>query len=75
MTPLEKIKAMPMPFAVLKGVAFTEAEPERVVAEMPVRDDLCTLHGAVHGGAVMALADSVGAAGIVLDCLERELAA
>ncbi|RJF70018.1 PaaI family thioesterase [Rhodopseudomonas palustris] len=61
MTPLEMIKSRPLPFAVLMGVEFIEAEPERVVASMLVRPDLCTLGDAIHGGAVMALADTVGA--------------
>lgn len=34
MTPLEKVKAMKMPFAELKGVEFVEAESDRVVARM-----------------------------------------
>ncbi|KIZ42730.1 MULTISPECIES: PaaI family thioesterase [Rhodopseudomonas] len=67
MTPLELINARPMPFAVLMGIRFIEADKERVVATMMVRDDLCTLGGAVHGGAVMALADSVGAAATVIN--------
>ena len=37
MTPLEKLKAMKMPFAELKGVEFVEAEKDRVVARMMVR--------------------------------------
>lgn len=61
MTPLELIRSRPLPFAALMGVEFTEAGPERVVATMIVRPDLCTLGDAIHGGAVMALADSVGA--------------
>src|ERR1700744_1733014 len=67
MTPLEKINAMKMPFAELKGVKFTEAEPDRVVARMLVRPDLCTLNHTIHGGAVMAFADSVGAAATVIN--------
>jgi 1,4-dihydroxy-2-naphthoyl-CoA hydrolase len=67
MTPLEKIQSMKMPFAELKGVTFTEADRDRVVARMLVRPDLCTLHHTIHGGAVMALADSVGAAATVLN--------
>jgi len=43
MTPLEKVDSMKMPFAELKGVTFTEAEKDRVVARMLVRPDLCTL--------------------------------
>ena len=70
MTPLEKIKAMKLPFAELMGVTFVEAERDRVVARMLVRPDLCTLHHTIHGGAVMAFADSVGAAATVLNLPE-----
>src|ERR1700733_11667480 len=67
MTPLEKINAMQMPFATLKGVTFIEAEPDRVVARMLVRPDLCTAGQTIHGGAIMAFADSVGAAATVIN--------
>jgi uncharacterized protein (TIGR00369 family) len=67
MTPLEKLQSMKMPFAELKGVAFVAADRERVVAKMLVRPDLCTLHHVVHGGAIMAFADSVGAAATVIN--------
>jgi len=70
MTPLERISSMKMPFAELKGVKFTEASKDRVVAKMLVRSDLCTLHHTIHGGAVMALADSVGAAATVINLPE-----
>ena len=70
MTPLEKVKSMKMPFAELKGVTFTEAEKDRVVARMLVRPDLCTLNHTIHGGAVMAFADSVGAAATVINLPE-----
>ncbi|MGH6677923.1 MAG: PaaI family thioesterase, partial [Bradyrhizobium sp.] len=67
MTPLEQINALKMPFAELKGVTFTEASRDKVVARMPVRPDLCTLGHILHGGAIMALADSVGAAATVIN--------
>jgi 1,4-dihydroxy-2-naphthoyl-CoA hydrolase len=67
MTPLEKIKSIKLPFAELMGVTIVEAEKDRVVARMPVRADLCTLHHTIHGGAVMAFADSVGAAATVIN--------
>ncbi|NPU14659.1 PaaI family thioesterase [Bradyrhizobium sp. 83002] len=70
MTPLERINSLKMPFAELKGVTFTEASAERVVAQMLVRPDLCTLHHTIHGGAIMALADSVGAAATVINLPE-----
>jgi 1,4-dihydroxy-2-naphthoyl-CoA hydrolase len=70
MSLLEKIQGMKMPFAELKGVKFTEADRDRVVAKMVVRPDLCTLHHTIHGGAIMALADSVGAAATVINLPE-----
>ena len=45
------------------GIRFVEATPERVVAELDVRDELKTTTTAVHGGTLMALADTVGAVG------------
>ena len=70
MTLLDKINAMKMPFAELKGVTFVSAEPDKVVARMLVRADLCTLRHTIHGGAVMAFADSVGAAATVINLPE-----
>lgn len=67
MTLLEKIRSRPMPFAVLMGVTFTEAEANRVVATLVVREDLCTVGHTIHGGAVMAFADAVGAAATVVN--------
>jgi 1,4-dihydroxy-2-naphthoyl-CoA hydrolase len=60
-TLLEKIKGAAMPFADLMGVEVVTAEADKVVARMVVREDLCTTGHGVHGGALMALADSVGA--------------
>jgi len=70
MTPLEKIQALKMPFAELKGVTFVEAEKDRVMARMQVRPDLCTLYQTLHGGAIMAFADSVGAAATIINLPE-----
>lgn len=71
MTLLEKINSMKMPFAELKGVKFTEADKDRVVARMLVRPDLCTLVHTIHGGAIMAFADSVGAMATVINLPEE----
>lgn len=54
-------------FPGLLGVRVTTAEPDRVVAELTVRDDLCTVPGICHGGAIMAFADTLGAVGTVLN--------
>ena len=70
MMPLEKIRAVNMPFAELTGVTFIEAEQDRVVARMLVRPDLCTANRSIHGGALMAFADSVGAAGTLINLPE-----
>jgi uncharacterized protein (TIGR00369 family) len=70
MTPLEKIQALKMPFAELKGVTFVEADTERVVARMLVKPELCTLFHTIHGGAIMAFADSVGAAATIINLPE-----
>ena len=51
----------------LLGIRFVEASLDRVAAELPVRDALKTVGGAVHGGTLMALADTVGAAATVLN--------
>ncbi|MBI3700675.1 MAG: PaaI family thioesterase [Afipia sp.] len=64
---LEMIQSRPMPLAVLMGVTFTHVAKDKVVATMLVRDDLCTLGNTIHGGAVMAFADSVGAAATIIN--------
>jgi uncharacterized protein (TIGR00369 family) len=50
-----------MPFAVVLGIELHGASAEEVTASMAWREDLCTTFGAMHGGAMMAMADSVGA--------------
>ncbi len=59
-----------MPFAKLMGVRLVEATPTRVVGELAVRDDLCTANRILHGGAVMAFADSLGAVAAMLNLPE-----
>lgn len=54
-------------FPGLMGVRVTVVEPDRVVAEMAVRADLCTSGGILHGGAYMAFADTLGAIGTVVN--------
>jgi len=50
-------------FPGLMGLRLTELGPERVVATLRVRPDLCTAGEILHGGAVMAFADTLGAVG------------
>lgn len=54
-------------FPGLMGVRLLELAPDRVLAEMAVRPDLCTAGGILHGGAYMAFADTLGAVGTVLN--------
>ena len=56
-----------MPFAKLMGIRIVEADPDKVVGEMLVREDLCTTNSILHGGAFMALADTIGAVATVLN--------
>jgi 1,4-dihydroxy-2-naphthoyl-CoA hydrolase len=58
--PLADMVAM-MPFAVLLGIELQATAADEVTATMPWREELCTTFGAMHGGAMMAMADSVGA--------------
>ena len=57
-------------FPGLMGVRLTELAPERVVAQMEVRPDLCTADGILHGGAYMAFADTLGAVGTIVNLPE-----
>jgi uncharacterized protein (TIGR00369 family) len=71
MIPLDTLQRLLDPlFPGLMGVRITHAEPERVVAELTVRPDLCTAGGILHGGASMAFADTLGAVGTVLNMPE-----
>ena len=56
-----------LPFARLIGLRYTSASKDRVTAEMIVRDDMCTLPAILHGGAIMAFADTLGAAATFLN--------
>lgn len=51
----------------LMGVTITEVAPERILATMLVRPDLCTGGGILHGGAHMAFADTLGAVGTIVN--------
>jgi len=67
MDALERLRQSPLPFAALLGIHFTGATPERVTAELVVRDELCTRPAVLHGGAIMAFADTLGAAATILN--------
>jgi uncharacterized protein (TIGR00369 family) len=62
---LERINETKLPFAELLGIQFVSASPARIVAEMTVREELCTIPAVLHGGAIMAFADTLGAMGTI----------
>jgi 1,4-dihydroxy-2-naphthoyl-CoA hydrolase len=53
--------------AELLGIRVVEASQERVVAELTIRDDLTTVGGSLHGGTLMAFADTMGAVATMLN--------
>ena len=49
------------------GMRLVEASPERVRASLRVERRLCTVPGILHGGAIMAFADTLGAIATMLN--------
>jgi uncharacterized protein (TIGR00369 family) len=70
MDTLAIVQQFELPFAQLLGIRFLSATPERITAEMVVRDELCTRPAVLHGGALMAFADTLGACATVLNLPE-----
>jgi 1,4-dihydroxy-2-naphthoyl-CoA hydrolase len=64
---LERINETKLPFAELLGIEVVSASLEKIVAEMIVREDLCTVPAVLHGGAIMAFADTLGAMGTIVN--------
>ncbi|HEX2889865.1 MAG TPA: PaaI family thioesterase [Vineibacter terrae] len=54
-------------FGTVLGLKVVEARKDKVVAEFDWRPDLCTVGGTLHGGALMAVADQVGATAAFLN--------
>lgn len=57
---LDRLLAI-MPFAATIGIALESATPQQVTGRLAWSAELCTAAGALHGGALMTLADSLGA--------------
>ena len=53
------------PFADFLGIKITHISPEKVTGELIVRGELATMPDIIHGGAIMALADNIGAVATV----------
>lgn len=67
---VEELQANMLPFAKLMGIQVTKAEKDLIEATLEVRAELCTRPEILHGGAVMAFADTLGAMGTVLNLPE-----
>ena len=67
MDSIELLNQTKLPFAELLGLRLTAAAPDRITAELVVREELCTNPAVLHGGAIMALADSLGAYATLLN--------
>src|SRR5437899_768754 len=67
MDELARLNELALPFAKLLGIEYVSASRDKVVAEMAVREDLCTRPAVLHGGAIMAFADTLGATGTMLN--------
>jgi 1,4-dihydroxy-2-naphthoyl-CoA hydrolase len=55
------------PFGATLGIEFTTVEPDLIEAEMVVEPEFCTNPEIMHGGAIMAMADNVGAVATVIN--------
>jgi len=69
---LTRLTREPLPFARLLGIEIVSLLPDKVVAEMPVREELCTVPAVLHGGAIMAFADTLGALGTIANLSEGQ---
>ena len=54
------------------GIEFVEVTPDRVIARLKVSEKLMTVGGTVHGGTLMAFADTIGAAGTAANLAEGQ---
>jgi 1,4-dihydroxy-2-naphthoyl-CoA hydrolase len=53
-------------------MTLTSIEKDRVVAELTVREEHCTDFNTIHGGAIMAFADTMGAVATMVNLREGQ---
>ncbi len=70
MTRREDLETM-MPFVRRCGIIIESANAEEVIGALPWRPELCTTAGILHGGAIMTLADTLGAVCALLNLPDR----
>lgn len=72
---LSRFREDPLPFAKLLGIELLALATDRVLAQMTVRQELCTRPAVLHGGAIMAFADTLGALGTIANLIQAETTA
>jgi 1,4-dihydroxy-2-naphthoyl-CoA hydrolase len=68
--PLARFGRRLPPFPRYLGIELISVEPDRLVAELTVREETSNGQGAMHGGAIMAVADTLGAIGTLINLPE-----
>ena len=58
------------PLAETLGIEIVEATKDKVVGRLLVRPEICTSFDTLHGGAIMAFADTLGAVAAILNMPE-----
>jgi len=66
------IASLRQPLATTLGIEILEATKEKVVGRLKVRPEICTSGHILHGGAIMAFADTVGAIGTMVNLREGQ---
>ena len=61
------IASLRQPLATTLGIEIIEASKDKVLGRLKVRPDICTSGHILHGGAIMAFADTLGATGAFLN--------
>ena len=61
MTAIDELVRQTMPLCSHLGAVGVDQDAERTILTLDWAPHLCTIGGAMHGGAIMALADSAGA--------------
>ncbi len=59
-----------IPFAGVLGIELVSGTKDRIEARMLVRPELCNPVSVLHGGAIMSLADTLGAVGASMNLPE-----
>jgi uncharacterized protein (TIGR00369 family) len=58
---LEYLRSQQLPFAALLGIDLRSAHLDKIVGQITVRPEFCTQPEVLHGGVIMAFADTLGA--------------